>query len=213
MADERIGVDESGKGDFFGPLVIAACYVAPHHCAELDGVMDSKKLTDKKAIELARAIKAHCPYEVVAIGPAKYNEIYAKIKNLNRLLAWGHAQAIEKVLEKQKCALAISDQFANPAYLHSLLQKKGMDIELVSVVRAESDLAVAAASVLARAEFLTRLRRLGDEAGVELPKGAGPQVDQVAARIIKSKGVEGLRTVGKLHFKTVEKARAIAARL
>lgn len=212
MTDERIGVDESGKGDFFGPLVIAACYVAPHHYAELDEVKDSKQLTDNKATELARKIRSHCPHEVVAIGPTKYNELYEKIGNLNRLLAWGHAQAIQKVLEKQPCRLAISDQFANPAYLHSLLAKKGMDIELISVVRAESDLAVAAASVLARAEFLRRLKNLGEDAGVPLPKGAGPQVDQTAARIIKSRGEGALRGLAKLHFKTVEKARALAQR-
>ncbi|MEX2244576.1 MAG: ribonuclease HIII [Fimbriimonadaceae bacterium] len=210
MSDCRIGVDESGKGDFFGPLVIAACYVAPHHYAELEEVKDSKKLTDAKATELARVIKKHCPFEIVAVGPAKYNELYAEIKNLNKLLAWGHAQAIQKVLEKQPCGLAISDQFANPAYLHSLLKKKGMDVQLVSVVRAEADLAVAAASVLARAEFLRRLQLLGDEAGIHLPKGAGPMVDQTAARIIQQRGEGALRAVAKLHFKTVEKARALA---
>jgi ribonuclease HIII len=210
LSEQRIGVDESGKGDFFGPLVIAACYVAPHHYAELEEVKDSKKLTDAKATELARVIKKHCPFEIVAVGPAKYNELYAEIKNLNKLLAWGHAQAIQKVLEKQPCGLAISDQFANPAYLHSLLKKKGMDVQLVSVVRAESDLAVAAASVLARAEFLRRLKLLGDEAGIHLPKGAGPMVDQAAARIIQQKGEGALRAVAKLHFKTVEKARALA---
>jgi ribonuclease HIII len=208
--DERIGVDESGKGDFFGPLVVAACYVAPHHCAELEGVRDCKTLSDARATQLAATIRKTCPHEVVAIGPAKYNELYEKIGNLNRLLAWGHAQALQKVLERQACKLAISDQFANPAYLHSLLQKKGLDVELVSVVRAESDLAVAAASVLARAEFLRRLKALGDEAGVPLPKGAGPMVDQTAARIIRSKGESALRAVGKLHFKTVQKARALA---
>lgn len=211
--DERIGVDESGKGDFFGPLVIAACYVAPHHVAELEGVRDCKTLTDKKATELAAVIKRVCPHEVVAIGPAKYNELYAKIGNLNRLLAWGHAQAIQKVLEKQPCQTAISDQFANPAYLHSLLDKKGLDVTLVSVVRAEADLAVAAASVLARAEFLRRLKSLGDDLGTPLPKGAGPQVDETAARIINKHGESALGAVAKLHFKTVEKARSLAQRL
>ena len=210
MAEERIGVDESGKGDFFGPLVIAACYVAPHHYAELEEVKDSKQLTDKKATDLARVIKKHCPHEVVVIGPEKYNELHAKIGNLNKLLAWGHAQAIQNVLEKQACRLVISDQFANPAYLQGLLDKKGLDVVLLSQVRAESDLAVAAASVLARAEFLNRLKRLGDALGVPLPKGAGPQVDQTAATIIRQKGEAALRGVAKLHFKTVEKARALA---
>ncbi|HXH60411.1 MAG TPA: ribonuclease HIII [Fimbriimonadaceae bacterium] len=210
MADERIGVDESGKGDFFGPLVIAACFVGPWHCAELEGVQDSKKLTDKKAAELAKTIKRTCPHEVVAIGPAKYNELYAKIGNLNRLLAWGHARAIEDVLSKQPCDLVISDQFADPAGLKRELMEKGRRVQLVSMVRAESDLAVAAASVLARAEFLSRLKRLGSEIGIDLPKGAGPAVDQTAARIIREKGEEALAGLAKLHFKTVEKARALA---
>lgn len=210
MNEERIGVDESGKGDFFGPLVIASCYVAPHHYAGLEGVCDSKKLTDKRATDLARVIKKNCPHEIVMIGPAKYNELYAKIGNLNRLLAWGHAQAIAKVLEKQACDLAISDQFADPRYLQSLLDKKGLSVTLVSQVRAESDLAVAAASVLARAEFLSRLKRLGEDLGVPLPKGAGSEVDKTAARIIRERGEAALTGVAKMHFKTVEKARTLA---
>jgi ribonuclease HIII len=210
VSEERIGVDESGKGDFFGPLVIAACFVAPWNYSELEGVRDSKKLTDKKALELAKVIKKECPHEIVMIGPARYNEMYSEIKNLNRLLAWGHAQALSKVLEKKECHLAISDQFADPRYLQSLLDRRGLTVKLVSQVRAEADLAVAAASVLARAEFLTRLKRLGEELGVPLPKGAGPEVDKTAARIIREKGESALVGVAKLHFKTVEKARTLA---
>jgi len=210
VSDERIGVDESGKGDFFGPLVIAACYVGPEHYAELEGVMDSKKLTDNKALSLAITIKRNCPHAIIAIGPKKYNELYAKIGNLNKLLAWGHAQAIENTLQKQDCREVISDQFANPAGLERSLKSKGIDVNLVSMVRAERDLAVAAASVLARAEFLSRLKRLGEEFGVELPKGAGRNVDEAAARIINTKGEAALEDVAKLHFKTVEKARSIA---
>lgn len=210
MAEERIGVDESGKGDFFGPLVIAACYVGPEHYAELDGVMDSKKLTDKRALTLSGVIKRTCPHAIVAIGPTKYNELYAKIKNLNKLLAWGHAQAIENTLQKRPCRKVISDQFANPAVLLRNLEQKGIDVDLVSKVRAESDLAVAAASVLARAEFLYRLKRLGEELGVVLPKGAGHLVDETAARIMNEMGEDSLATVAKLHFKTVEKARTLA---
>ncbi len=210
MADERIGVDESGKGDFFGPLVIAACYVGPEHYAELEGVQDSKKLTDKRALALAGGIKRACPHAIVAIGPKKYNELYAKIGNLNKLLAWGHARAIEDLLEKQPCDLVISDQFANPAVLKAALMERGRQVNLVSRVRAEVDLAVAAASVLARAEFLWRLKRLGDEFGVALPKGAGYQVDDAAARIIAERGSDSMAAVGKMHFKTVQKAQALA---
>lgn len=210
MADERIGVDESGKGDFFGPLVVAACYVGPEHYAELEEVQDSKKLTDKKALRLAGVIRRNCPHAIVAIGPTKYNELYAKIGNLNKLLAWGHARAIEDVLEKQPCELVISDQFANPAVLRAALMEKGRQVKLVSRVRAEADLAVAAASVLARAEFILRLKRLGDDFGASLPKGAGFQVDDAAARIIDEKGVDALGGVAKMHFKTVQKAQALA---
>ncbi|MCA0359637.1 MAG: ribonuclease HIII [Armatimonadetes bacterium] len=201
----RIGVDESGKGDYFGPLVIAACYVADFHNAELEGVMDSKKLTDAKALQLDAVIRATCPFAVVAIGPEKYNDLYAKIRNLNRLLEWGHAQAIQNVLEKQPCREVISDQFANPAGLERTLKAKGLDVNLESRVRAEADLAVAAASILARAEFLRRLKRLGEGAGMDLPKGAGANVDQTAKRFVQAQGEGALKTVAKLHFRTTEK--------
>lgn len=204
MAEERIGVDESGKGDYFGPLVIAAVFVADWHYAELDGVMDSKKLTDKKALALSGVIKKTCPHAVIAIGPTKYNQLYAKIGNLNRLLEWGHARAIENVLEQQDCELVISDQFANPAGLKRALMAKGQQVRLESRVRAEADLAVAAASVLARAEFLRRLERLGDEAGFPIPKGAGPPVIAAGKRLVKELGASRLGDFAKLHFKTTQ---------
>jgi ribonuclease HIII len=206
MADERIGVDESGKGDYFGPLVIAACFVAPWHVSELEGVKDSKKLTDLQALKLSDQIKKVCPHSIVAIGPVKYNELYAKIGNLNRLLEWGHAQAIENVLKAQPCRLVISDQFANPAGLQRSLAKKGLDVDLVSMVRAESDLAVAAASILARAEFLRRLDSLGKENGITLLKGAGSPVLALAKKLAKEGGRELLGKVAKMHFKTTLQA-------
>ena len=206
MSEGRIGVDESGKGDYFGPLVIAACYVGPEHYAELEGVMDSKKLTDTKALELDRAIRRTCPFSVIAIGPPKYNELYDKMKNLNVLLAWGHAQSIENVLEIQPCDLVISDQFAkDDRVIRRQLKERGQKVKLVSRVRAEADLAVAAASVLARAEFLRKLDSLGREFGMTLPKGAGGQVDNAAIRFVKSNGRESLSKVAKLHFRTTEK--------
>lgn len=204
MDEGHIGVDESGKGDYFGPLVIAACYVGPEHLAELDGVKDSKKLTDATALKLADRIKRYCPHNVVAIGPAKYNELYEKFRNLNRLLAWGHARCIENVLEQHPAELVISDQFADPAGLKRQLFEKGRTIELQSMVRAESDIAVAAASILARAEFLRRLKRLGEEIGQELPKGASSQVVAAAKRLVESKGRGALTQVAKLHFKTTQ---------
>lgn len=204
MDDGHIGVDESGKGDYFGPLVIAACYVGPEHLAELDGVKDSKKLTDKDALRLSDQIRRTCPHSIVAIGPTKYNELYAKMRNLNRLLSWGHAQAIQNVAEQQPCDLAISDQFGDPGYIRTLLKQKGVELKLEAMVRAESDLAVAAASILARAEFLRRLKRLGEEFGMELPKGATNVIDP-AKRFVAKHGEGALGNVAKLHFKTTDK--------
>lgn len=201
MDDGHIGVDESGKGDYFGPLVVAACFVGPEHMAELDGVKDSKKLTDKQSLAIAGKIRATCPHSIIAIGPAKYNELYTKFANLNKLLAWGHARAIENVLELRPCSLVISDQFADPAGLKRQLFAKGKEVTLESRVRAEADIAVAAASILARAEFLRRLERLGDEFGIELPKGAG-NVIPTAKRFVERFGREKLGEIAKLHFKT-----------
>ena len=204
MDQGRIGVDESGKGDYFGPLVIAACYVGPEHLAELEGVKDSKKLTDALALKLAGKIKATCPHSVIAIGPAKYNELYAKFRNLNSLLAWGHARAVENVLEVQPATLVISDQFAaGGAVVKRALYEKGKNVEFRSMVRAEADIAVAAASVLARAEFLRRLKALGEQFGIELPKGA-TNVIPTGKRFVAANGREALAQIAKLHFKTTQ---------
>lgn len=201
METGHIGVDESGKGDYFGPLVVAACYVGPEHLAELEGVKDSKKLTDKMALFLAGKIRAVCPHSVIAIGPSKYNQLYADIGNLNRLLAWGHARAIENVLEERPCELVISDQFADPKGLLARLFERGRQVTLESRVRAEADPAVAAASILARAGFLRGLERLGKDFGIDLPKGA-TNVIPVARQFVDKFGRDRLREVAKLHFKT-----------
>lgn len=202
MDDGHIGVDESGKGDFFGALVVAACFVGPEHLAELDGVRDSKKLTDRVMLPLADKIKQICPHDVIVIGPAKYNELYQKFQNLNKLLAWGHARAIENVLEKQPSKLVISDQFADPAGLKRQLFAKGREVELRSMVRAESDIAVAAASILARAAFVRHLEKLGEKFQMELPKGASSGVIAAGKKFVQNHGADTLAEVAKMHFKT-----------
>ena len=206
-AIERIGIDESGKGDYFGPLVIAAVFVDSTTQGELRlmEVRDSKKISDGRVLEMAPDIKTICPHSVIAIGPQKYNELYAKIKNLNRLLAWGHAKALETLLERGiTCERAISDQFGDERLILSALQEKGQKITLEQRPKAESDLAVAAASILARAEFLIRLKRLSSEVGTTLPKGASPAVELAAKMVVKKHGQERLGSVAKLHFKTTK---------
>ncbi|MDH5667053.1 MAG: ribonuclease HIII [Nitrospira sp.] len=203
---ERIGIDESGKGDYFGPLVIAAVFVDATTQRELALMQarDSKKMSDGRILEMAPDIKAICPHSVIAIGPQKYNELYAKIRNLNRLLAWGHAKALENLLERVPCERAIADKFGDERLILNALQDKGKKIVLEQRTKAESDLAVAAASILARAEFLLRLKRLSSEVGTTLPKGASPSVELAAKMIVKKHGQERLDTVAKLHFKTTQ---------
>lgn len=207
----RIGIDESGKGDYFGPLVIAAVFVDATTQGELRlmGVRDSKKLSDGRVLEMAPDIRTICPHSVIAIGPQKYNDLYAKIKNLNRLLAWGHAKALENLLERGvTCERALSDQFGDERLILNALQEKGRTIALEQRTKAESDIAVAAASIVARAEFLLRLKRLSGEVGTTLPKGASPAVELAAKMIVKKHGRERLGAVAKLHFKTTQAALA-----
>ena len=204
VAGSRIGSDESGKGDYFGPLVIAAAFVTPEIEPDLKlmEVRDSKRISDGRVLELARDLRQVCKHSIVAIGPQRYNELYDKIRNLNRLLAWGHARALENLLEQVNCELAIADQFGDERFILNALLEKGKRIRLVQRPKAEEDLAVAAASILARAEFLTRLKRLSDEVGTSLPKGASPAVELAARMVVKKHGRERLSTIAKLHFKT-----------
>ena len=209
MFQPHAGIDESGKGDFFGPLVIAGVYTdgdLPRQLLEL-GVKDSKQISsDKKALELADAIKECVTldrFNVIVIGPEKYNDLYVKFANLNRLLAWGHATVIENLLTRwPQCPRALSDKFAHESLIQRALKERGKGIKLDQRTKAESDIAVAAASILARAGFLTRLKFLGERFGVELPKGASAQVKAVARGIFQKHGEEALKSVCKFHFKT-----------
>lgn len=203
---ERIGIDESGKGDYFGPLVIAAVFVDATTQGELTlmNVRDSKKISDGRILEMAPDIRTICPHSIIAIGPQRYNELYRKIRNLNRLLAWGHAKALETLLDRVSCGRAIADKFGDEQLILNALQEKGRTIVLEQRHKAESDLAVAAASILARAEFLLRLQRLSEEIGTTLPKGASPAVELAGRMIVKKHGEERLGSVAKLHFKTTQ---------
>lgn len=206
----RIGIDESGKGDYFGPLVIAAVFVTP--ASEQDLVLmqvrDSKTIADGRIVQMAPDIRLVCPHSIVVIGPQRYNELYAKINNLNRLLAWGHARALENLLQQVDCDLAIADQFGDERLILNALQEKGKHIRLVQRTQAEADVAVAAASILARAEFLLRLQRLSKELHTPLPKGASPAVELAGRMVVKKYGQDRLGTVAKLHFKTTKQVLA-----
>lgn len=208
MFAPHFGVDESGKGDFFGPLVIAGVYVdgaSARHLIEA-GVVDSKRIgSDARVRALAAAIRGTpgIAAEVVSIGPERYNELHASFGNLNRLLAWGHARVIEGLAAKRPdCPRALSDQFARPEVLERALRAKGLGIRLEQRTKAESDVAVAAASILARERFVDWLAKTSEAGGVKLPPGASAAVIEAGRAVVARHGREGLAKVAKMHFRT-----------
>lgn len=209
-----IGTDEAGKGDYFGPLVSAGVYVDENSAEHLRtlGVKDSKLLSDKKNQQLAPKIAELCKNKtsIIEISPETYNALYKQFrqenKNLNTLLAWGHAKAIEEILSKVKCEVAVIDQFADEKYILSKLQEKGKKLKLIQMHKAGTNIAVASASILARARFLEKLSQLSTKFGIDFPKGASQKVIDTALIFIKKYGEGSLGKVAKLHFKTTDKA-------
>jgi len=216
----RLGVDESGKGDFFGPLCIAGVYINESVVKAWKdaGIRDSKNISsDKRIKELAELIKdtPGCVTSVVPVGNDAYNRLYLKMRSVNSLLAWGHARVIENLMG-QKYRMtpppvrAISDQFASSKdVVAKAMMSLGREIELVQKHRAEEDLAVAAASILARHEFVTRLSNLEKQYGMVLPRGASAAVDAAAKEFIAKQGVENLPKVAKMHFRTALRAQGL----
>ena len=216
----RFGVDESGKGDFFGPLCIAGVYVneAVARAWKDSGIRDSKNISsDKRIAELAELIRTTpgCVTSAVPIGNEAYNRLYGKMGSVNKLLAWGHARVIENLLlQKHRMepppVRAISDQFASSKEVVSkALMSLGRTLELVQKHKAEEDLAVAAASILARCEFVTRLAGLEKQFEMKLPKGASAAVDAAAKEFVAKYGAANLPQVAKMHFRTAFRAQGL----
>lgn len=208
MFAPHIGVDESGKGDYFGPLVIAGAYTDGESARALmdAGVMDSKRISSADRIRAVAAVirkTRGVKTAVVLIGPERYNDLYERFRNLNELLAWGHTKVIEELSELvPDCPRALSDQFANPRVLQRALDRKGVNIELQQRTKGESDVAVAAASILAREAFVKWIGRAGEQWALRLALGAGPPVLEAGRKFIETHGAQNLRNVAKLHFKT-----------
>ncbi|HBP05196.1 ribonuclease HIII [Victivallaceae bacterium BBE-744-WT-12] len=206
--DPHGGVDESGKGDFFGPLCIAGVYADEVTGPKLRaiGCCDSKLIkSSKKIMELSAGIReiAGNGWTAVVIGPESYNRLYAKFGNLNRLLAWGHARVIENLLEKvPACPRMLSDKFADERLIRRALLTRGREIRLDQRTKAESDVAVAAASILSREQFLRGMAKLEAEFGIELPRGAGPQVKAAGRSLMERFGASVFERCAKTHFKT-----------
>ena len=216
----RFGVDESGKGDFFGPLCIAGVYVNETivRAWKDSGIRDSKNISsDKRIRELAELIcdTPGCVTSVVPIGNEAYNRLYAKMRSVNALLAWGHARVIENLMGQRHRmqpppVRAISDQFASSKdVVAKSLMSLGRQVELVQRHKAEEDVAVAAASILARDEFVSRLAKLEKQFEMKFPKGASAAVDAAAKEFVGRYGAENLVKVAKLHFRTALRAQGL----
>ena len=209
--DCHIGTDESGKGDYFGPLVIAGVYVTKQQeevLADL-GIRDSKRISDNRNKELAKKIEEllgkKC-VSIVCISPERYNSLYDEIgRNLNKVLGWGHARVMENLLSDNVCENAIADQFGDETIIKRALLVKGKSLNLIQSPKAERDIGVAAASILARARFLNELERLGKILGVTLSKGVNSTVESIAKNIYENGGLEKLKQFVKLHFQTTQK--------
>lgn len=205
----HVGGDESGKGDYFGPLCVAAVYVPDAETARLlveKGVRDSKLVGDAEAGPLASLVRARCPHAVHVLAPPLYNDVYERFNNLNDLLADCHGRALERLLAQTGPVPVTIDQFARAEVLLRHLGERARGVELTQAVRAEEDVAVAAASLVARAEFLAGLATLEVRHGARLPKGAGPPVTRAARDVAARGGITLLRQVAKVHFATTRAA-------
>lgn len=198
-----IGVDEAGKGDFFGPLVVAAFAAGEDdHRRLVDlGVRDSKRIADKKLLGIDQQLRVAFAHAVLVLNPAEYNQSYASVRNLNKLLARQHACAIEMVLSSSRADSAVSDKFGKDELVQQALRDRGMTIPLRQVTGGEAILQVAAASILARAAFVRSIDALSEKYKCTIPKGAAPIVDAVGRDLVRRHGPELLPMVAKIHFK------------
>tara|TARA_B100001113_G_C21101276_1_gene618863 strand:+ start:239 stop:1195 length:957 start_codon:yes stop_codon:yes gene_type:complete len=204
--DELIGIDESGKGDYFGPLVIAGVYINPIITEILSplGIQDSKSLSELRIKTLAKTIQKNTKHIIISIGNESYNEIYESMNNLNHILAWGHAKVIEDTLKQVACKNALSDQFGDVSLIENALIAKGIEINLFQRHRAENNIAVAAASILARNKFITEVQRYEKKFNIKLPKGCSDKTIQAAIQFCHKHGHDQLKKIAKLHFKLTD---------
>jgi ribonuclease HIII len=203
-----IGSDEAGKGDYFGPLVVAAVFAEPSRAAELAamGVADSKGLSDLRMFPMAERIEGAFDCEVRALAPPDYNARWTADPNVNHVLADLHAEAIAALWQRHRDATILVDRFAAENVLAGRLQRRSVAPQrLVQVPRAESHPVVAAASVVARVRFLEGLKQCTEDSGTDLHKGAGPAVDEAAARVFGIGGRVLLARVAKMHFKNSQR--------
>jgi len=206
------GTDESGKGDFFGALAVCGFIVHEKDVVELKklGVKDCKLLSDPETIKIAEKLYKNYKdnIEVLILQPAKYNELYTKFrqgnKKLNEMLAWMHARVILNLNKKYKFEGAVVDKFASDRVLTGSL-KDMKNVKLVHKIKAEEDIAVAAASIIARYHFLNSITTISKKFQLKFSKGASAKVIEIGKEFAEKFSKDRLNEVAKIHFKTIEK--------
>ena len=202
-------LDESGKGDLFGP-VVTACVVGDGDMVRswMDtGIRDSKTITDGAILKMAKQIKATqgVVIKVAYTSMPKYNELYKKFdSNLNKFLAWLHGRSLNDALDVKKPEWGLLDQFTKQPLVQKHLNHKNFELKMRT--KAEDDPVVAAASIVARATWLQQMKKLEEFAGEKLPKGSGAQAKEKAKSIYEKFGEEKMNEFCKLHFKTAYEA-------
>ncbi len=202
--DEYVGSDEAGKGDIFGPLVIAALYVNQTTSKQLVkiGVRDSKDLADSQISFIASKIKSIVQdnFHILCLEPKQYNQVYERYHNLNKLLSWAHSKAIEKTFDNKKAFCVITDKFSNSG-LEIQRNKKFSDVNFILTEKGERFIAVAAASILARDTFVKWFDIQRTTLGIDLPKGSSLSTIELAKSIQKKYPLEFVQSIAKTHFK------------
>lgn len=202
-----IGVDESGKGDFFGPLVVAAVLADDSQLPVLAqlGVRDGKLIANKKLMSIDLLLREKFPCEILIHHPQEYNRLYRKIRNLNHLLADSHTSCIAGLLANHEADLAVSDRFGKPELIEERLRSRKIRIAITQITGGERVPQVAAASIVARAAFLREIENLSKEYHTEIPRGAAAQVDSAGRELVKLYGLAVLEKLTKLHFKNYKR--------
>jgi len=212
-----LGSDETGTGDYFGPVTVAAVYVPADKIALVQelGVKDSKQLTDDYMRQIAPDLMKVCVHSILTLRNDKYNAIQARGYSQGKIKALLHNQALKHVLTKiapETPQYILIDQFAERGiyYNHIKNEKEIVRQNVLFSTKAENlHVAVATASILARYAFLKEMDRLAKVTGFPLQKGASGKVDEMAATIWLKHGEETLRSMTKWHFANTEKARKL----
>lgn len=208
-----IGSDEVGTGDYFGPIVVTATFVAKENIPFLEelGVKDSKKMTDDKILEVVPKIIKTIPYESIILSNKEYNEKYNSDINMNKIKAILHNKALMTIKNKeQNYDYIVVDQFAEPyVYFNYLKTSSNVVRNITFMTKAEDKcLSVACASIISRYIFLKEFDKLSKNLGMNLLKGASDKVDEQGLTIVKKYGIDKLSEIAKLNFKNTEKIKA-----